>query len=90
MEKYNKEKTYLEFYAESAKKLDMNLEIKSPNGTINTQFLTLTEEPKTIQIPLKNINGNLENIFEICFTIFSNKNKLNNSLKIGDLRIITK
>ena len=90
LEKYNKEKTYLEFYAESAKKLDMNLEIKSPNGTINTQFLMLTEEPKIIQISLENINGNLENVSEICFTIFANKNKLNNNLKIGDLRIITK
>ena len=90
LEKYNKETTYLEFYAESAKQLNLNLEIKFSNGTMDTKFLTITEEPKTIQIQLKDINGNLENISEICFTIFAKKNKISNSLKVGDLRIITK
>ena len=89
LEKYNKENTYLEFSAVSNKKLNLNVEIKS-NSSESKKFIELTEEAKTIKIPLKEIECNLEQIREICFTIFVGDNELKNSLQISDLRIVTK
>ena len=90
LEKYNKETTYIEFYAVSDKALELSLEIKMPNGVIHTEYKKITEKEETVQIPISNIRGNLENINEICFTIFEKDNEKSNSFKIGDLSIVTK
>lgn len=89
LEKYNKETTYLEFNARAAYKLNINLEIKLSNSNIITKYLNITDEGETIRIYLKDISDNLENITEICFTIFARDNYLSNRFQIGDLRIVT-
>lgn len=89
LEKYNKETTFLEFSIASEKKVNMKLEIKMFNNFTCTKELEFNEKAKTIQIPLNEIDGDLENIKEICFTIFATNNYKDNALQISDLKIIT-
>ena len=89
LEKYNKENTYLEFSVASNKKLNLNVEIKSSSSE-SKKYIQLTEEAKTIKIPLNEIECNLEEIREICYTIFVEDNETENSLQISDLKIVTK
>ena len=45
---------------------------------------------KKIKINLNDYTDSLEEITEICYTIFKKNNELEGTLKINDLKIITK
>ena len=90
LEKYNRETTYLELKLKSENDIRLNFELKLSNGNVITKYIEINSEAKTIHIELKNIEGNLEQVKEICYTIFKKDNKLEGKLEIGDLRIITR
>jgi len=87
LEKYDKEKTYLEFEVESGN-LNLTWELKLTNGEVYRQKFLINGKTKC-QVFLKNIPGNLENVREVCFTIFKNNNKTKGNFKISDLKIKT-
>ena len=89
LEKYNREKTYLEIKLKSEQEIKLNFEIKLQNGNVVTKYIEINNESKIVKIELNDIPDNLEEVKEICYTIFKNNNNLNGSLEIGDLRIIT-
>lgn len=88
--KFDKEKTYLEFSVSSAKKLKLNFEIKFSGGSQVTKIYELDENMQTVNIPLSEVKAdlNLENIIEICYTVFKEYNYLTNDLKISDFKIV--
>ena len=90
LEKYNRETTYLEIKLKSEEDIRLNFEIKLSNDKIITEYIEIHQEAKTIHIELKNIEDNIEQVKEICYTIFKENNNLEGKLEIGDLRIITK
>lgn len=88
--KYNLDTTYIEFSAVSDNKCELKLEFKMSNDVNCAKILELNEEPQTIKIPIKEIDGDLECIREICYTFFEKNNPNKNNLKISNMRIITK
>ena len=88
LEKYDKQKTYLEFDVSSENRVNLKFEIKT-NSDILTESIVINNEAKTVRINLQDFDKNLENVREICYTIFFfffNKNDL---LNISNLKIIT-
>ena len=88
LEKYNKDTTYLELDINTSDNILLNFEIKLGNGNNLTKELLL--DNKKIKINLSDYADSLEEITEICYTIFKKNNELNGTLKINDLKIITK
>ena len=70
--------------------LTINLFWRLDDVKLNTEYIEIHQEAKTIHIELKNIEDNIEQVKEICYTIFKENNNLEGKLEIGDLRIITK
>ena len=89
LEKYNREKTYLEFKLRTEDNLRLNFELKLSNENVITKYIEINNEAKTVKIELKEIPDNIEQVKEICYTIFKKNNKLKGKLEVGDLRIIT-
>lgn len=91
LEKYDSNVTDLEFTAVSEKRLILTVEIKTAEAQWSKEF-ELTEIPKNYKFELKDKNSehNLENVREICFTVFPQNNQLKNSFKLGNMQIITK
>lgn len=88
LEKYNKDTTYLELDINTSDNILLNFEIKLSNGNNLTKELLL--DNKKIKINLSDYADSLEEITEICYTIFKKNNELEGTLKINDLKIITK
>ena len=88
LEKYNKDTTYLELDINTSDNILLNFEIKLSNGNNLSKELLLNN--KKIKINLSDYPDSLEEITEICYTVFKKNNKLNGSLIINDLKIITK
>ena len=88
LEKYNREKTYIELNLESENDIKLTFEIKLSNTNIITIPIEINNEAKIVKIELKDIPNNLEEVREICYTIFRRDNNLTGSLQIGNLRII--
>lgn len=91
LEKYDSKVTSLEFIAMSEKRLTLTVEVKTSDIQWSKEF-ELTEIPKNYKFELqdKNSDYNLENVREICFTVFPQNNQLKNNFKLGDMQIITK
>ena len=90
LEKYNRENTYLEVALTTDEPLHLTFEIKLSNDNTITKHIDLNHETKLVQIALQEVSGSIEEIKEICYTIFKKNNSLTGSVQIGDLRIITK
>lgn len=88
LEKYDKQKTYLEFDISSENKVNLRFEIKT-NENILTEYVIVNNEAKTVRINLQDLNKNLENVKEICYTIFKKDGNANGKLCIGNLKIVT-
>lgn len=88
LEKYNKEKTYLELRLKTDDNITLNFEIKT-KSEIYTEIIKLNDESKVVKIYLNKINYNLENINEICYTSLYKNNKPTGKLEVGDLRIMS-
>ena len=88
LEKYNKDTTYIELDINTSDNILLNFEIKLKNGNNLSKELLLNN--KKIKINLSDYTDSLESITEICYTIFKKNNNLNGTLKINDLKIITK
>ena len=88
LEKYNRDKTYIELTLESEDDIKLTFEIKLSNDNIITIPMEINNELKTVKIELKDIPNNLEEVREICYTIFKRNNALKGSLQIGDLKIV--
>ena len=88
LEKYNKDTTYLELDINTSDNILLNFEIKLKNGNNLSKELLLNN--KKIKINLSDYTDSLEEITEICYTIFKKNNELEGALKINDLKIITK
>ena len=88
LEKYNKDTTYIELEINTSDNILLNFEIKLKNGNNLSKELLLNN--KKIKINLSDYTDSLESITEICYTIFKKNNNLNGTLKINDLKIITK
>lgn len=88
LEKYNKDTTYIELDINTSDNILLNFEIKLKNGNNLSKELLLNN--KKIKINLSDYTNSLESITEICYTIFKKNNNLNGTLKINDLKIITK
>lgn len=86
--KYDKQKTYLEFDVSSENKANLRFEIKT-NTDILTENIVINNEAKTVRINLQDLNKNLENVREICYTIFKKDENYNGDLKVGNLKIIS-
>lgn len=89
LEKYNREKTYLELKLRTEDDIKLNFELKLSNGNVITKYIEINNEAKTVKIELKEIPDNIEQVKEICYTIFKKNNKLRGKLEVGDLRIVT-
>lgn len=89
LEKYNKETTYFEVKFTTEDKIKLNFEIKTTNNII-TKYIELNNETKLIKLELKDFAGDLEEVKEICYTIFKESNNLSGKLGIGNLRIVTR
>ena len=87
LEKYDKSNTYLLL---DIKGIDVTIkfEIKLSNNVNVTRVINVDNE--LVKIYLEDITESLENVKEICYTIFKCDNKLNGEVEIGDLKIITK
>ena len=87
LEKYDKSNTYLLL---DIKGIDVTIkfEIKLSNNVNVTRVINVDNE--LVKIYLEDITESLENVKEICYTIFKSDNKLNGKVEIGDLKIITK
>lgn len=90
LEKYNRENTYLEVALTTDEPLHLTFEIKLSNDNTIKKHIDLNHETKLVQIALQEVSGSIEEIKEICYTIFKKNNSLTGSVQIGDLRIITK
>ena len=88
-EKYNKDDTYLEVPFKSSNNINVCIEIKLANSTISRK-ITINNQEKIVRLSLKDIPNNLEEIREICYTIFNKDNASTGDLQIGDLKIITR
>ena len=88
LEKYDKQKTYLEFDVSSENRVNLKFEIKT-NSDILTESIVINNEAKTVRINLQNFDKNLENVREICYTIFYRDDNKNGTLNISNLKIIT-
>lgn len=89
-EKYPKDSTYLEWSAYSKENMTITMEIKSPSATVYSFPMELTPTPKTFQIPFSEIDGNCQEITEICYTVFPQNNPKTNQIFLSDLKRITK
>ncbi len=91
LEKYDSNTTSLEFTAMSEKRLILTVQIKTKDIIWSKDF-EVTEIPNNFKFDLqdKTDDNNLENVREICFTVFPQNNKLKNNFKLGSLQIITK
>lgn len=90
LEKYNKETTYLEFAVQANNNMLLTMEIKTKNNNVISRKIEVNEELQNIKIEFKDICDNLEEINEICYTIFAKENANENSFNISDLKIFTK
>lgn len=87
LEKYGKDKVSLEFTLSADKKVTVTFEIKTNSICAYTLEIPVTTKHKKILIPLNDISNNLENINEMCFTVFKKNSSNENKLYISDLII---
>ena len=90
LEKYNRETTCLEMKFSSPEHIKLTIEIKLSNDNKIVKEVNLTPEIKRLSIPLKEITSSLEEVREICYTIFKKGNPLKGNLEVFDCKITTK
>ncbi len=88
LEKYDKERTCLEFTIES-NDLHLTLELKLENGALYRQCFEINGKV-LCQIYLKDVDIHLGNVREICFTVFKKENAMKGKFTISDFKIETK
>lgn len=90
LEKFNRETTYLETKMKSDDAICLKIEIKLSNNNQFTKIIPVHQEEKNVRIDWKELPEHLDEVKEICYTIFKKENQLTGTLEIGDLKIITK
>ena len=90
LEKYHRETTFLEMTFACEQEVHLTIEIKLSQDIKIVKEVELKEEKRTIAIPLQEIKSSLEEVREICYTIFKKNNPLKGSIEIYDFKIITK
>ena len=90
LEKYNRDTTYLEMTFKADGIVNLALEIKLAQGSIIRRSISLVKGTTKYKLYLSEIVENIEEVREICYTLFKADNELQGSFEIESLVIVTR
>ena len=90
LEKYSRDTTHLEITFKADDIVNLVLEIKLAQGNIIRRSISLVKGTTKFKLNFNEILENIEEVREICYTLFKKENEPQGLFEIGDLKIVTR